>query len=171
MKTDMMKLVTFRLGTDLFAADVFSVERVLRYTTPSAVPDVPEWIDGVIEHRAKVIPVVDMRRRLEIADRAITSDTRILVLTTKDGWVGAIVDAVQEVASVPSSAVSPPPALFRGLKAEFVRGIAKVREHLVVMLQVDRVLTSDARIAFEQATAWMHDEPTEPRAPAATARA
>jgi purine-binding chemotaxis protein CheW len=171
MKTDMVKLVTFRLGTDLFAADVFSVERVLRYAAPSAVPDVPEWIEGVIEHRSKVIPVVDMRRRMEITERAITPDTRVLVLTTKDGWVGAIVDAVQEVATIPASAVSPPPALFRGLKAEFVRGIAKVREHLVVMLDVDRVLTSEARIAFEQATAWMNDEPADARAAGAIARA
>lgn len=151
MKTDMMKLVTFQLGDDLFAADVFSVERVLRYTAPSSVPDVPAWIEGVLEHRDKVIPVVDMRRRMGLPRIEATPDTRVLVFATKDGWIGAVVDAVHEVASVPSTAVSPPPALFRGLKAEFVRGIAKVHESLVIMLDVDRVLTSDARIAFEKA--------------------
>ena len=149
VKIDVVKLVTFQLGLDLFAADVLSVERVLRYTPPNCVPDVPEWIQGVVEHRGKVIPVVDLRRRVELSDDSITPETRILVLTTSEGWVGAIVDMVHEVAVVPASSVSPPPPLFRGLSAEFVRGIAKVREQLVVVLDVERVLMSSARIAFD----------------------
>jgi purine-binding chemotaxis protein CheW len=153
MKTDAIKLVTFRLGRDLFAADVASVERVLRYVAPTAVPDLPVWIEGVIEHRSKVIPVVDMRRRIEVDDVSITPETRILVLSTSDGWVGTIVDAVTEVAVVPAENVSPPPALFRGLAAQFVRGIAKIGEQLVIVLDVDRVLTSDDRIVFARAIA------------------
>jgi purine-binding chemotaxis protein CheW len=151
MKTEVTKLVTFQLGMDLFAADVFAVERVLRYMPPSSVPDVPEWIEGVMDYRDKVIPIVDMRRRIELAEASITPETRILVLTTSGGWVGAIVDTVHEVAVVPTASVAAPPALFRGLSAEFVRGIAKVREQLVVVLDVERVLTSADRIAFEQA--------------------
>lgn len=151
MKTDVVKLVTFQLGVDLFAADVFSVERVLRYTPPSSVPDVPSWIEGVLDHHGRVIPVVDMRRRIELADTDITPETRTLVLTTADGPVGAIVDAVHEVAVVPVSAVAPPPKMFKGLKSEFVRGIAKVRDQLVVVLEVERILTSADRIAFEHA--------------------
>lgn len=159
MKTDMVKLVIFQLGLDLFAADVFAVERVLRYTAPNCVPDVPEWIEGVLEHRDKVIPVVDMRRRIELADRSITPDTRILVLATPEGWVGAVVDAVHEVASIAASNVSPPPALFRGVKAEFITGVAKVRDQLVVVLNVERVLASTDRIAFEQAVGRGAAEP------------
>ena len=153
MKTDVVKLVTFQLGLDLFAADVLSVERVLRYTPPNAVPDVPSWITGVIEHRDKVVPVVDLRRRVELSDDSITPETRILVLNTSGGWVGAIVDTVHEVADVPSANVSAPPPLFRGLAAEFIRGMAKVRDQLVVILDVDRVLTSTDRIAFDQSAA------------------
>jgi purine-binding chemotaxis protein CheW len=148
---DVAKLVTFQLGGDLFAADVFAVERVLRYAPPSSVPDVPAWIEGVLDYRDKVIPVVDMRRRIELTEVSVTAETRILVFTTSDGWVGAIVDAVHEVAVVPTASVSAPPPLFRGLSAEFVRGIAKVREQLVVVLDVDRVLTSADRIAFDRA--------------------
>ena len=151
MKTEIVKLVTFQLGVDLFAADVFSVERVLRYTPPNSVPDVPVWIQGVLEHGGKVIPVVDMRRRIELADADITPETRTLVFSTADGWVGAIVDAVHEVANVPAASIAPPPKMFKGLASEFVRGIAKVRDQLVVVLDVDRVLASADRIAFEQA--------------------
>lgn len=150
MNADVVKLVVFQLGVDLFAADVFSVERVLRFTPPSAVPDAPVWIEGVLDHRGTVIPVVDLRRRIELADTSITPDTRILVFTTEGGWVGAIVDTVHEVAVLPAASVASPPALFRGLAAQFVRGVAKVRDQLVVVLDVDRVLSSEDRIAFER---------------------
>ena len=151
MKADVVKLVTFRLGTDAFAAEIAAVDRVLRYAAPKSVPDLPEWIDGVIEHRSKVIPVVDMRARIGLEHVEPTPTTRILVLNTSDGCIGAIVDVVAEVASVPGANVAPPPPLFRGLAAHFVRGIAKVGEQLVVILDVDRVLTSDDRIAFQRA--------------------
>lgn len=151
MKTEVVKLVTFRLSNDAFAAEIASVDRVLRYAAPKSVPDLPEWIEGVIEHRAKVIPVVDMRARIGLPSVDPTPTTRILVFNTSDGFIGAIVDVVAEVASVPETSVSPPPPLFHGLAAHFIRGIAKVGEQLVVILDVDRVLTSDDRIAFQQA--------------------
>jgi len=150
MNADVVKLVTFQLGLDLFAADVLSVDRVLRYSPPNALPDVPSWIVGVTEHRGAVIPVVDLRRRVELSDDLITPETRLLVLSSSDGYVGAIVDMVHEVAEVPGASIAPPPPLFRGLAAEFIRGIAKVRDQLVVILEVDRVLSSADRIKFDQ---------------------
>jgi purine-binding chemotaxis protein CheW len=151
MKADVVKLVTFRVGEDLFAADVFSVERVLRYVTPATVPDVPAWVEGVMEHRGHIIPVIDMRRRLELPSVPPTVETRMLVLATKDGRIAAIVDAVTEVASLPAASMSPPPPLFRGMAAQFIRGIAKVGEQLVVVLEVERVLTSEDRIVLDRA--------------------
>jgi purine-binding chemotaxis protein CheW len=153
MKVEVVRLVTFRLGKDLFAADIASVDRVLRYAAPSHVPDVPMWIEGVLEHRGSVIPVVDLRRRIDLppADQSITADTRILVLTTAEGWIGAIVDAVVEVAVIPATAMSAPPPLFRGLVSRFLRGVATVRERLVVVLEMEQVLTSADRLTFEGA--------------------
>lgn len=150
MKTDVVKLVIFRIGDDLFAAEVLAVDRVLRYTQPNPVPDVPRWIEGVIEHRQHVIPVVDLRRRIERPNLAIGASTRILVLNTSDGYVGAIADAVVEVAVVPATAMSEPPPLFKGLAADAVRGIAKVHDQLVVVLDVDRVLTRADRVVLDE---------------------
>jgi len=150
MKKDVVQLVIFRLGADLFAADVFDVERVLRYTQPNTVPGVPRWIAGLMPYRDTVIPVVDMRQRIELPDATITPETRLLVFFTTNGWIGAIVDSVSEVAVLPAANVTPPPALFHGLPAQFMRGIAKVGEHVVVVLDVDLVLSSSDRLAFEQ---------------------
>jgi purine-binding chemotaxis protein CheW len=150
MKHDVVKLVTFQLGADVFAAEVLGVERVLRYAAPNSVPDVPQWIEGVLPYRDTVIPVVDMRRRIGLANMEITQETRILVFTAAGGWVGGIVDSVCEVAVVPSASVTPPPPLFRGLADQFVRGIARIGEQIVIVLNVDRVLTSADRIEFER---------------------
>lgn len=150
-KIDVVKLVTFSLAGDLFAAEVFAVERALRYVQPNSVPDVTEWIAGVIEYDGRVVPIVDMRRRMSLPHADVTHETRILVFVTEGSRIAAIVDEVHEVATVPKASINPPPAMFRGLAAEFVRGIVKVNEQLVVILNVDRVLTSSDLISLERA--------------------
>lgn len=152
-KPRIAKIVWFRLGTDYFAADIFSVERVLRYQPPTAVPNVPEWIEGVIEYQGRVVPVVSLRRRFQLPAVPATPETRVLVLKSGDDWVGAVVDAVLEVASFDESLLSPPPPLFRGLAGEYLRGIVRLEDRLLIYLNVERLLSSDERLALERVSA------------------
>ncbi len=149
-KPRITKIVSFRLGADFFAADIFAVERVLRHQPPTAVPNVPEWIQGVVEYHGRVLPVVDLRRRFQLPVVAPTPDTRILVLRFGAEWVGVVVDAVLEVTSVDEALLSPPPALFRGLAGEYLRGIVRFRDQLLMLLEVDRLLSSDERLALDR---------------------
>lgn len=151
-KPRLAKIVTFRLGADAFAADIYSVERVLRYQTPTAVPNVPEWIEGVIDYQGRVVPVINLRRRFQLPAREATPETRILILRSADEWVGASVDAVLEVTSFEESLLAPPPALFRGLAAEYLRGIVRLNDRLLIFLQVDRLLSSDERLTLARVT-------------------
>jgi purine-binding chemotaxis protein CheW len=152
MNAETTKLVIFRLGDDLFAADIFAVERVLRYQEPRSVPDVPPWIEGVIEYQKRVIPVLNLRRRFELAERAPASDTRIVVLTSHGEWIGIVVDSVVEVSSVDPTSVSPAPTFFRGLAGQYLKGIVRRGEgqRLVIALDVDHLLSATERIALEQ---------------------
>jgi purine-binding chemotaxis protein CheW len=95
MNTEATKLVNFKLGEDLFAADIFAVERVLRYKAARTLPDVPSWIEGVIEYQKRVIPVVNLRRRFELAEREPAPETRIIVLNAHGDWIGIVVDSVK----------------------------------------------------------------------------
>jgi purine-binding chemotaxis protein CheW len=153
MKTEANKLVTFRLGDDLFAADIFSVERVLRYTAPTAVPDMPDYIEGVIDYQGRVVPIVNLRRRFEMPDLEVRNETRILVLHGAGEWIGVVVDAVTAVTAFDPASVAPPPNLFRGLAAEYLKGIVRMGERLVIFLDVERLLTSTERIALDRAEA------------------
>ena len=153
MSSGTNKIVIFRLGDDLFAAGVHSVERVLRYQRARPLPDVPPWVDGVIEYRANVIPQLDLRRRFELPDTGATAATRVLVLNAGGGWVAVVVDAVLEVAAYDTSQLAAPPELFRGLAGEYLQGLVRHGERLVVLLDVDRLLSATERLRLEQATA------------------
>lgn len=144
------QIVVFRLGDDLFAADIFAVERVVRHQPPSPVPNLPPWIEGVIEYQGRVVPVIDLRKRFELPPRPVVSETRIVVFTDAGQWVAAVVDAVVEVAAVDGAALSPPPPLFRGLAGEYLRGIARRDGRLVVVLDVSRLLSTTERLTLEQ---------------------
>ena len=147
------KIVIFRLADDLFAAAVQSVERVVRYARGRALPDVPPWVDGVIEYRSAVIPQIDLRRRFELPERAPSASTRVLVVNAGSGWIAVVVDAVLEVAGYDETQLSSPPALFRGLAGEYLRGLIRHGERLVVLLDVERILSTTDRLRLEQATA------------------
>jgi len=144
------QIVTFRLGDELFAADIFSVERVLRYTAPTPVPNVPEWIEGVIDYQGRVVPVINLRRRFEMSKAAVASDARILVLTVDDEWVAATVDGVLDVSALDPSRLAPPPTLFKGLAASYVRGVVRRGERLVVFLDIPNLFATDERIVLDR---------------------
>ncbi len=145
------QIVTFRLGEDLFAADINDVERVLRYAEPTPVPNVPSWVQGVIEYRSQVVPVVDLRVRFELAAAAPNGATRIVVLSTGGDWIAAVVDAVLEVVPLGRSQLAPPPPLFDGLSAEFLRGILRRNDRLIIVLDVARLLATKERLTFDRA--------------------
>jgi purine-binding chemotaxis protein CheW len=153
MSIEANKLVAFRLGEDLFAADIHSVERVLRYTSPTPVPDMPDYIEGVMDYQGRVVPIVNLRLRFELPAAAVANETRMLVLSVSGEWIGIVVDAVTEVASYDRAAMSPPPKLFRGLSAEYLKGIVRRGDRLVIFLDVDHLLASSERIALQEAGA------------------
>jgi len=146
------QLVTFRLGEDRFAVDIFAVERVLRFTAPAVVPKLPPWMDGVIEHGGRVVPVIDLRSRLGMPRLAPRPEQRIIVLAVGEEWLGVTVDSVHEVMAVAPDEIAPPPPIFRGLDAEYLRGLVRHEGSLIIFLDVTRVLTSTEQLELAQAT-------------------
>jgi purine-binding chemotaxis protein CheW len=150
MSAEGNKLVTFRLGDDHFAADVAVVERVLRYLAPTAVPDMPDYIEGVMDYQGRVVPVVNLRRRFELASAENDAETRTLVLHVSGEWIGAVVDSVTAVVPFERNALSTPPKLFRGLAQPYLKGILRLGDRLVMFLDVEEILSSTDRIALQQ---------------------
>jgi purine-binding chemotaxis protein CheW len=146
------QIVTFRIEQDLFAADVRAVERVLRPSAITPVRNMPHWISGVLEYQKRVVPVIDFRARFELPAAAPTNETRALVFNVTGSWVAAVVDAVLDVSALERGKLEPPPPLFRGLAAEYLRGIVHRDGQLVMLLDADRLLSATERLALSALT-------------------
>jgi purine-binding chemotaxis protein CheW len=144
------RLVTFRLGEHLFAADINAVQRVLRHEPPRALPDMPEWMEGVVDYQGTMVPVIDMRRRFGMTATTPGSQARLMVCTAPGGLAALLVDAVLDVKPVQASEVMDPPELFRGLASEYLKGLTRRQGQLVVVLDVEVLMTSQAPLRFQQ---------------------
>lgn len=147
-----VQLVTFRVGGEEFGLDVFQVHEILRHQAPRAMPRAPAFVEGVLDVRGALVPVVDLRRRFETGRDETDDDTRIVVVDHAGERLGLVVDAVMEVLRAPETAVAAPPAYIRGLAAEYLRGIVRMGERLIVLLDLERILSSEERIALRAAT-------------------
>ncbi len=152
---DDIQVVGFKVGGQEFAFNVFHVQRILRWEDPAPLPKAPAFLEGVLQVQGAVVPVIDLRKRFEIADAQVREETRLVVVEVEGLTVAAVVDAVLEVRRVAAEAVTPPPGIVRGLAAEYIQGIITVGQRTIVLLQTARLLTSAERIALEQA----HPEP------------
>jgi len=150
--TDLRRsLVTCAAAGELFALDVATVERVLRFAPPRKVPNAASWMAGVITVGERLVPVLDLRERMGLPAAEPTASSRIVVLTLSAGAIGFIVDAVDEVVAVEAAAVQPAPPVYRGLARAFVQGIVRRSEKLYILLDADQLVTSQERLAMRAA--------------------
>ncbi|MGE5092198.1 MAG: chemotaxis protein CheW [Bacillota bacterium] len=147
---DDIQVVTFRVGPQEFALDISQVERILRYEKPAALPKAPDFLEGVVRYGGGAIPVVDLRKRLEL-DASIGEETRLMVLNLDGQRVGMLVDQVREVMRVDSTTIAAPPPIVRGLAATYIAGIITDGERAVVLLNALRLLSSTERQALQAA--------------------
>jgi len=139
--------LTFKLDQELFAVDIGKVREVLEFTTMTKVPRTPDFMRGVINLRGNVVPVVDMRLKLGLSVTEKTVDTCVVISEVSvDGEttvLGALVDSVQEVIDLDASHVAPPPHLGSRIDAAVIRGMGKRDDQFIMILDLDRVFTSE----------------------------
>ncbi len=140
---ELMQLVTFSIDDEEFGVDILKVQEIIRTMEITKVPRAPEFVEGVINLRGKVIPIIDLRRRFGLVTRDHDKDTRIIVIDISDMIVGFVVDSVSEVLRIPSSTVEPPPPVVAGLESEYISGVGKLADRLLILLDLDRLLSGE----------------------------
>jgi purine-binding chemotaxis protein CheW len=136
-----LQIVSFRVGNEEFGLDILRVREIIRHQHLTRVPNSPDFVDGVINLRGQVIPVIALRKRFGLEESARDNQSRIVVLEVQDMVLGFIVDSVPEVLRIPPSAVVVPPN-FGKADREYVSGVAQLDDRLLILLDVDRILTS-----------------------------
>lgn len=134
------QLVVFNLGNESYAVDISIVKEIIQLQTITRVPGAPHSVQGVINLRGSVIPVVDLRKRFNLSEVEKSKDTRIVVITCKGQEVGVIVDSVAQVLRIPVDAIEPAENVFSEKHVGHLLGIIKLKDRLVILLDMDQIL-------------------------------
>lgn len=143
------KYLTFRLGKESYGLAVLKVREIIRMQNITVVPQMPEYVKGVINLRGKVIPVIDLRQKFELETHETTELTCIVVVqihlsSGEDRHMGLIVDAVEEVLNIAKSEIEETPDFGSKLSVDYIYGMAKVKNSVKTLLDIDKVVADSA---------------------------
>lgn len=148
-KSELIQLVSFNLGAEEYAVEVLKVREIIRMTAITHIPNTPPSVEGIINLRGKVIPIISLRNRFGMMSAEEDQHTRIMVMDIAGKLMGFIVDGVSEVIRIASGEIQPAPSIAAGgMDQEFISGVIKHGERLLLMLQLDRMFSSDEQDAF-----------------------
>ena len=150
-EVDLLQLVTFRIGEEEFGVDILRVQEIIRIMEITRVPKAPDFVEGVINLRGKVIPIIDLRKRFGLEVKEHDKHTRIIVIEMNNMIVGFVVDAVSEVLRIPADTVEPPPpAVMGGIDSEYISGVGKLEDRLLILLDLDKLLSQEEQAELGQ---------------------
>jgi purine-binding chemotaxis protein CheW len=139
----LLQLVTFTIASEEFGVEILKVQEIIRTLDITRVPRSPAFVEGVINLRGKVIPIIDLRRRFGIESKVKDKDTRIIVIEINTMIVGFVVDSVSEVLRIPASTVEPPPSIVAGVDSEYISGVGKLNDRLLIMIDLNKLLSPE----------------------------
>ncbi|NLK00047.1 MAG: purine-binding chemotaxis protein CheW [Clostridia bacterium] len=150
------QLVVFTLANETYGVDISTVNEIIRMQEITEVPRTPDFVEGVINLRGRIVPVIDLRKRFNLETSEETQSSRIIVVELNDITVGMIVDSVSEVLRLPKENTEPTPPMVSGVDSAYLKGVGKWGEQLIILLDINKVLYKEeqeqiARTAEEMA--------------------
>ncbi len=142
------QLVVFDLAAESYGVDIGTVREIIRVQEITHVPNAPDFVEGVINLRGKVIPVVDLRKRFGLELGEQTAESRIVVVDISGEDIGVMVDAVAEVLRIPADSVESAASIITTADSYYILGIAKLGERLIILLDLDKVLSQEEKLAL-----------------------
>ena len=145
---DADQYLTFLLEGEEYGVDILRVQEIRGWERTTPIPNTPDYVQGVINLRGTIVPIIDLRRRFGLPPREHGPTTVVVVLRVeseeRERTMGIVVDAVSDVYNLPEEEVAPPPDLGSAISIDFVRGLATVEGKMVIVLDIDRLLNADA---------------------------
>jgi purine-binding chemotaxis protein CheW len=141
--------LTYRLGDEEYGIDIQKVQEIRSYDAPTRIPNVPHFIKGVVNLRGVIVPILDLRLKLNCAEAVYTESTVVIVLGILGRVVGVVVDAVSDVLDLKSADIKDPPGLAAESDPDFITGIASVGERMLMLVNMESLLR-DAALGYAQ---------------------
>lgn len=147
---EILQLVSFLIGEEEYGVDILLVQEIIRMMEITKVPNAPDFVDGVVNLRGRIIPVIDLRTKLGMPRKEHDKNTRIIVVEVAGKTVGFIVDAVTEVLRIPASITEPPPEIVAGVNAEFIKAVGKLDDRLLILIDLEKILSTQEKIELNK---------------------
>jgi len=142
-QSQLLQLVSFHIEEEEFAVDILNIQGINRMMNITRVPNTPAFVEGIINLRGQVIPVVNLRKRLGFPPKEPDKATRIIVVEIGKRVIGFIVDSVNEVLRISSSITEPPPPMVAGIDSEYITAVGKLDDRLLILLDLEKVLSGE----------------------------
>ena len=140
---DLLQLVSFKIEKEEFGIDILKVQEINKLVQITKVPNAPHFVDGVVNLRGRIIPIIDLRTRLGLPKKEHNKDTRIIVIELNNNTIGFIVDAVSEVLRISSDIIEPPPTISKGIDSDYITSVAKLDDRLLILLDLEKLLSQE----------------------------
>lgn len=137
---DELQLVIFKLGREEYGVSILQVQEIKRITDITRVPNTPDYIKGVINLRGSVLPVIDLKNRLNLPQQTSTEDTRIIIVKVEELSIGMVVDAVSEVLTISQQHVDSPEVVAGSVSANYLSGVGKLEDRLLILLNLEAII-------------------------------
>ena len=147
------QLVVFGLGKEEFGIDISRVREIVRLQNITAIPQSLDFVEGIVNLRGQIVPIVDLSKRFRVGNVTAgdESQRRIIVVSMGSQNIGILVDGVSEILRIPDDSIEPtPPIVASGVSSDFIRGVAKVENRLIIMLDLERIFTFEEKTALEK---------------------
>jgi purine-binding chemotaxis protein CheW len=150
LEEDLNQLISFIVGDEEYGLDILRVKEVIRIREITRLPKAPSFVKGIINLRGDVIPIIDLRDKFGLEVQEYTTTTRVIVVDVEAKLVGMVVDAASQVVRIPADQIDPPPPIAGGLSTEYIRGVGKLDDRLVILLNIDRILTQEEKVELRK---------------------
>ncbi|SHJ81108.1 chemotaxis protein CheW [Paramaledivibacter caminithermalis] len=137
--------VIFKLGNEEYGVDIMKVKEISEFKDSTKVPNAPYFVDGIINLRGEIIPIINLKKRFNISIGDIDSDTRIIVININDKNVGFVVDEASQVLRVNDEDIDAAPEIIAGVDRQYITGVGKVGEKIIILLDLERILTDEEK--------------------------
>jgi CheW protein len=137
------KFLTFILGKEIYGFEILKVREIIGLMDITTVPQTPEYMKGVINLRGKVIPVIDLRLKFSMQEEVHTQETCVIVVEVDNASIGIIVDSVSEVSDISGGGIEETPSFGQGIDTSFIMGLGKVKDKIIILLDIETVLSSE----------------------------
>ncbi len=142
---ELRQFISFSVGEEEYGLELLRVKEVIRVREITWLPKAPSFVKGIINLRGDVIPIIDLRDKFGLESKEATSTTRVIVGEVEGRLMGMIVDSASQVVRIPADQIDPPPPVLGGFSQEFITGVGKLEDKLIILLNIDKVLTVEER--------------------------